>query len=73
MDTKDTQHNALDTPTKYSRSTTLVGSPSSPFPEKAAPAPTYHYWRIASAILCLFAVGWGDGGMCIAADQVISS
>lgn len=74
MDTQDTQHNILDTLPTISRCTTLVDPPSDDFSEKVSLVPSYHYWRIASAILCLFAVGWGDGGMSIiVVAEVISN
>jgi hypothetical protein len=46
----------------FSRSPTLIGTPA---PAKLAPSPIRHYWRVASAFLCFFVVGWADGGMII--------
>jgi hypothetical protein len=44
----------------YSRTTTLVASPTSPVNAKPPRSTDRHYWRMASAFLCFFAIGWGD-------------
>ncbi|PVF98300.1 MFS general substrate transporter [Serendipita vermifera] len=44
----------------YSRTTTLVPTPSSPLGRKGVFEPHRHWRRIASALICFFAIGWGD-------------
>lgn len=57
VDSKNTDVGLQSPP--YSRTTTLVASPTSPAPAKPSLADK-HCWRVASAFLCFFAIGWGD-------------
>ncbi|KAG8851400.1 hypothetical protein FRB91_007980 [Serendipita sp. 411] len=45
----------------YSRTATLVGTPGSPLSKQPPPVVHRHYWRVSSAFICFFAIGWGDG------------
>ena len=59
-------NNGIDGPVSplYSGTTTVVASPTSPKCEKPPNIADRHYWRVASAFLCFFAVGWGDACEC---------
>ena len=63
MDTTKSPPKAPHSPTdSFSRSPTLVDTPAA---ARLAPSPARHYWRVASAFLCFFIVGWADGGTVI--------
>ncbi|KAG8772384.1 hypothetical protein FRC20_008073, partial [Serendipita sp. 405] len=60
-------------PTFYSQATTLVNSLSSPaLPQKSNTSTVIHrhYWRVTSACLCFFAIGWGDGATGVVMPQM---